>query len=353
MTIELEAPLDQNEAHTSLAAGGGASSFEHREENSPYWSAINWNAAPEFEVDVLNKLKSQYWVSEAVSLSSDLKSWDTLTAEEKQLVMHVFTGLTMLDTVQGRFGANSLKADATSMFEEAIMDNISWMEQIHSQSYSRIFSTLARTPEINQAFRWSSENEYLRKKVDIVMKYYRQYAADPVERAKKKVVSVFLESFLFYSGFYLPIFFSGQSKLQGTASMVRLIMRDEAVHGYYIGAKFQETYRTLSKNQQEEINEWAYDILDELYQNEVRYTQDLYDGVGLTEEVKQFLRYNANRALANLGFDPLYPKEQLNPVILNGMDLTAESHDFFSTTSASYSLPTQEDAELDDDDFDF
>jgi ribonucleoside-diphosphate reductase beta chain len=297
---------------------------------------------------------SQFWVPEAVALApADVKSWGTLTPDEKQLVLHVFTGLTMLDTVQGRFGANALKNDATTLFEEAIYDNIAFMEQIHARSYSRIFSTLASTPEINQAFRWSSENEYLRKKVEIVMKYYRAHTSDPVERSKKKIVSVFLESFLFYSGFYLPIFFAGQSKLVNTSSMIRLIMRDEAVHGYYIGAKFQETYRTLDASQQIEVTEWAYDILDELYENEVRYTQDLYDGVALTEEVKQFLRYNANRALANLGFDPLYAKEQLNPVILNGMDLTQEAADFFSTKVTDYSVSTQANAELEEEDWEF
>ena len=36
-------------------------------------------------------------------------------------------------------------------------------------------------------------------------------------------------------------------------------------------------------------------------------TQSLYDGVGWTEEVKTFLRYNANKALMNLGQDPLFP----------------------------------------------
>jgi ribonucleoside-diphosphate reductase beta chain len=38
----------------------------------------------------------------------------------------------------------------------------------------------------------------------------------------------------------------------------------------------------------------------ELYENEIRYTADLYDGLGLTEDVKKFLHYNAYKALMNL-----------------------------------------------------
>ncbi len=56
--------------------------------------------------------------------------------------------------------------------------------------------------------------------------------------AKKKITSVFLESFLFccYSG-TADVFL--QPWLTNTADLIRLIIRDEAVHGYYIGYKYQ------------------------------------------------------------------------------------------------------------------
>jgi ribonucleoside-diphosphate reductase beta chain len=239
------------------------------------------------------------------------------------------------------------------MFEEAVLSNIAFMEQIHSKTYSSIFSTLSNTRDINDAFRWSSENEYLRKKQEIVMTQYRNYSQDPMDQAKKKAVSVLLESFLFYSGFYLPLYFNGQAKLTNTADGIRLILRDESIHGYYLGAKFQESYRQLSEEQQEELQEWTYDILQELYENEIRYTQDLYDEFGLTEEVKTFLRYNANRALGNLGFDALFPKENVNPVILTQLDLSQETHDFFSGSGAAYVVSVKEDQELDEEEWDF
>ena len=48
------------------------------------------------------------------------------------------------------------------------------------------------------------------------------------------------ESFLFYSGFYAPMYWSSHAKLTNTADLIRLIIRDEAVHGYYIGYKYQQ-----------------------------------------------------------------------------------------------------------------
>jgi ribonucleoside-diphosphate reductase beta chain len=58
----------------------------------------------------------------------------------------------------------------------------------------------------------------------------------------------------------------------------------------------------------------------------------LYDEHDLTEDVKAFLRYNANKALQNLGFDALFPEERVNPIVLSSMGETAETHDFFSAT---------------------
>lgn len=325
-----------------------------REEINPYWRAINWNQAEKEDsvsYQVYNKLVANFWLPEKIAVSNDLGAWGTLTDAEKLLVMRVFTGLTMLDTIQSRFGAPTLLNDARSLFEEAVYSNIIFMETVHAKSYSNIFSTLASTTEINQAFRWSEENPYLRKKADTILGYYKDSAHLPFAHLRKKIASVFLESFLFYSGFYLPLYFNGQAKLTNTADIVKLIIRDEGVHGYYIGVKFQEELKALNAEDQEELQDWAYDLLMELYDNEVLYTQDLYDEHELTEDVKIFLRYNANRALQNLGYDNLFPYEKVNPVILNQISGGSENHDFFSGSGASYTMAVKE--ELTSEEWDF
>ncbi|MBN8933200.1 MAG: ribonucleotide-diphosphate reductase subunit beta, partial [Rhizobium pusense] len=168
------------------------------------------------------------------------------------------------------------------------------------------------------------------------------------------IASVFLESFLFYSGFYLPMFWSSRAKLTNTADLIRLIIRDEAVHGYYIGYKFQRAIDRLNENERQEIKDFAFDLLLELYDNEAKYTEDLYDGVGLTEDVKQFLHYNANKALMNLGYEALFPAEacRVNPAILSALSPNAdENHDFFSGSGSSYVIGKA--VATEDEDWDF
>jgi ribonucleoside-diphosphate reductase beta chain len=301
--------------------------------------AINWNNIDDdMDKVIWEKLLAQFWVATRFPVSNDLKSWNKLHENEKTLVMRVFTGLTLLDTVQGTVGVESMMQDAVTPHEEAVLANIQFMEHIHAQSYSQIFQTLASTEQINEAFRWSEDNDYLQYKSQRMQEIYA--TADPLQ---KKIASVMLESFLFYSGFYLPLWLNGHAKLPNSADVLKFIIRDESVHGYYIGYKFQQAFANESAERQEELTDWAYDLVSELYDNEVRYTQELYDEHGLTEDVKAFLRYNANKALMNLGLDPLFPKSdtEFNPIVLNGMSLGTETHDFFSTTG-SYRMANSE-----------
>ncbi len=309
--------------------------------------AINWNrVTDEKDLEVWNRLTTNFWLPEKIPLSNDVPSWETLTDHEKDLTVKVFTGLTQLDTIQGKIGALALVGDAVTAHEESVYLNIAFMEAVHAKSYSSIFSTLCSTEQIDEAFRWCKENDLLQKKASIIVKNY--HGDDPL---KKKIASVFLESFLFYSGFYLPMHWSSRAKLTNTADLIRLIIRDEAVHGYYVGYKFQQAYREETQERRQEIKDFAYELLLELYDNEVHYTESLYDSVGLTEDVKKFLHYNANKALMNLGFEALFPASEtnVNPAIMAALSPSAdENHDFFSGSGSSYVMGKVEDTEDDD-----
>jgi ribonucleoside-diphosphate reductase beta chain len=311
---------------------------------------INWNRIEDpIDLEVWNRLTANFWLPEKVPVANDIQSWSNMTNEEKEVTKKVFTGLTLLDTIQGTIGAMSLMPDARTPHEEAVITNIAFMESVHAKSYSTIFSTLCSTQEIDEAFRWSIENQYLSKKSQIILDKYE--GNDPL---KRKVASTLLESFLFYSGFYWPMYLSSRSRLTNTADMIRLIIRDEAVHGYYIGYKFQLALAEETEVRKAELQEYTYDLVMELFDNEAKYTAELYDEVGLTEDVKKFLHYNANKALMNLGYDALFPKEvtNVNPAILSALSPNAdENHDFFSGSGSSYVIGKHESTI--DDDWDF
>ena len=317
--------------------------------------AINWNAIEDdTDTSVWSRLTSNFWLPEKVPLSNDIPTWNKMTKEEQLLTMRVFGGLTMLDTVQSTIGAPTLMKDAITPHEEAVYANIAFMEAVHAKSYSSIFSTLASTEEINELFRWTKENDYLIEKQKRVVELYYLEGDEPVTKLKRKIASVFLESFMFYSGFYLPLYWASRSKLTNTADLIRLIIRDEAIHGYYIGYKFQVGFNKLSQEEKDELREFTYDFLMKVYRIEEKYTSEIYDDIGLTEDVKAFLRYNGNKALANLGFDPLFAENttKVSPSIMASLSAESdENHDFFSGSGSSYVVGVAEATE--DDDWDF
>lgn len=312
--------------------------------------AVNWNNVDPFDKEIWDRLTGNFWLPEKISLTGDLPSWSTLTADEQRSVSEVFAGLTLLDTIQARVGALSLIPDARTQHEEDIYIQIAHMESVHAKSYSSIFSTLLSTDEINDIFRWSSENEYLRKKAAIVLNYYR--GDDP---EKRKIASTLLESFLFYSGFFMPLWWASKGKLVATADIITLILRDESVHGAYIGAKFGQAYREADDARQWELESFANDLFWELYENELHYTEMIYDPMGITEHVKTFLRYNAVKAFQNLGLEePDFGDENMEvlPQILAALDPGGNAnHDFFSSTSSSYVFGSAVGADIGEDDW--
>ena len=301
-----------------------------------YYKAINWNAIEDvIDKSTWEKLTEQFWLDTRIPLSNDLDDWRKLSNKEKDLVGKVFGGLTLLDTMQSETGVQALRSDIRTPHEEAVFNNIQFMESVHAKSYSSIFSTLNTKAEIEEIFEWTNTNPYLQRKAEIINEIYLD--GSPLE---KKVASVFLETFLFYSGFFTPLYYLGNNKLANVAEIIKLIIRDESVHGTYIGYKFQLGFNELPEEEQEKLKEWMYDLLYTLYENEEGYTESLYDGVGWTEEVKTFLRYNANKALMNLGQDPLFPDsaDDVNPIVMNGISTGTSNHDFFSQVGNGYLL---------------
>jgi ribonucleoside-diphosphate reductase beta chain len=318
--------------------------------NLPLPHAINWNRLhDDKDLEVWNRLTVNFWLPEKVPLSNDVQSWATLRPEERQLTIRLFTGLTLLDTIQGAVGAPSMMKDVQTPHEEAVLTNIAFMESVHARSYSSIFSTLCSTREVDEAFRWSEENPHLQEKARIILDKY-DAGTDPL---KRKIASVFLESFLFYSGFYLPMYWSSRAKLTNTADLIRLIIRDEAIHGYYIGYKFQRALERLAEAERAALKDFVFALMFDLYEIEARYTEELYDDIGLTEDVKAFLHYNANKALQNLGYEALFPPAacEVNPAILAALSTDSENHDFFSGSGSSYVIGKA--VATEDEDWDF
>lgn len=311
--------------------------------------AVNWNKEDDnFTQAFWEQNVKQFWLPEEISVSKDLKVWNELSIKEKELYKKVLAGLTLLDTKQGNEGIPSMMSLTDNFQRKAVLSFMGTMEEIHAKSYSSIFMTLLSNEEIEELFEWIETEDTLQKKAQLILAQYEN-TQDKKSLYLSMVTSVFLESFLFYSGFFYPLYLAGQGKMVASGEIISLILRDESLHGKYIGLLAQELYNSFDEDDKLILTNNMYDILDNLMENEINYTKKIYKESGLENEVINFLKYNANRALENLGFEQYYNTQEVNPIVLNGLSTETKTHDFFSTKGNGYQKGIYE--ELEDEDF--
>ena len=143
-----------------------------------------------------------------------------------------------------------------------------------------------------------------------------------------RVASVFLESYIFYSGFFYPLYLAGQGKLTTSGEIIRKILLDETIHGSFTGFDAQEIFKTLTPEEQEKANKEMYTLLLDLYENELKYTKDIYGEIGLFED------------------------KEINPIIENAMNTSTKNHDFFSVKGDGYVVSMNVES-IEDEDFIF
>ncbi len=283
---------------------------------------------------------AQMWVDTEFPVSDDVADWEAAAEAERTSYKYVLAGLTGLDTLQGGEGMPLLAVHTGDERKRAVLTFMAAMEQIHAKSYSTIFTTLVPSDETRRLLsEWVPSQPQLTFKAEMISRHYRALLRPDPSRLDiymACVASVFLESFLFYSGFYYPLYLTGQGRMTTSGEIIRKILLDESIHGVFVGMLAQELYAELTEMEREEAAERTETLLDELYRNELEYTALLYDEVGLTDDVVRYIEYNANKALNNLGLEPAFAPEPFSAIVLNGLDTGTKHHDFFSQKGDGY-----------------
>lgn len=318
------------------------------------------------------KQTSNFWLPEKIPLSNDLKTWNLLDESTQKVVSHSLASLTRLDTLQAEFGAPCLlSSPGVTPHESANLSFITGMEAVHARSYSSIFSTLLPSDEIQDTFNWANIDSLLSEEMDLFMAVYQseriEFFTDSLPgstlTAVKAATSVMLESFLFYTGFYPVLKLALEGKLTNTADIIRLIMRDEAVHGFYIGGIFERLREETVEEEPElwqRVEEYIEQTMKALFEAEKKRIEWYYSWSDTCKQwipdALQFLGYNAKMAGSNLGDSDYagligdYGNNVSAGILSQLSTVSDENHDYFSGSGSSYIVGTVE--QVTDDDWD-
>ncbi len=286
--------------------------------------------------DYYSQQNQMHWFPEDVPLHNDVKDWQTMTDEEKNLLTQIFRLFTQSDVDVGsgyvdRYMRIFKKPEARMM-----MSSFANMESIHQHAYSLLLDTVGM-PEVE--YKAFSEYEAMADKHEYI-NAVKVTKGDKKSIAKALAIySGFTEGLQLFSSFIILLNFPRFGKMKGMGQIITYSIRDESMHVEAMTKLFREFI-------QENIDLWTDDFKKEIYQacREMVDLEDRFldlvfeqgDIPGLTKkEMQQYIRYIADRRLLQLGLKPNYGVKD-NP--LNWLDdvLGVEHQNFFEGRATTY-----------------
>lgn len=281
-----------------------------------------------------------HWIPEEVSLHEDIRDWrQKLSDKERNLLTQIFRFFTQSDVeVQNcymeQYG-RIFKPTEVKMMLSAFSN----METIHIAAYSYLLDTIGIPEAEYQAFLKYKE---MKDKFD----HLQEFSMDSkVGIAKTMAVfGAFTEGLQLFASFAILLNFPRFNKMKGMGQIVAWSARDESLHTLSIIQLFrtflQENPEIDTPELKEQITKECH-ISVELEDAFIDLAYEAGDIEGLkASEVKEYIRYIADRRLKQLGYDPIYGADK-NPLpwmdeMLNGVEHT----NFFENRVTEYSKGT-------------
>jgi len=286
--------------------------------------------------DYYSQQNQMHWFPEDVPLHNDVKDWQSLDDNEKNLLTQIFRLFTQsdVDVSSGyvdRYMRIFKKPEARMM-----MGAFNNMESIHQHAYSLLLDTVGMPEAEYKAF---AEYEAMADKHEYIDNV-KVTKGDKRSIAKALAVySGFTEGLQLFSSFIVLLNFPRFGKMKGMGQIITYSIRDESLHVEAMTKLFREFIK-------ENIEIWTDDFKKEIYQAcrdmvklEDRFLDlvfEMGDIEGLTkEEVLKYIRYIADRRLLQLGLKPNYGVKD-NPLLWLDEVLGVEHQNFFEGRATAY-----------------
>ncbi|VAV90789.1 Ribonucleotide reductase of class Ia (aerobic), beta subunit [hydrothermal vent metagenome] len=283
-----------------------------------------------------------HWLPEEVPMADDVKDWNmTITEGEKHLLMQIFRFFTQADVEVN----NCYMRHYTQVFKptevQMMLAAFSNMETIHVAAYSHLLDTLGIPETEYEAFLKYDE---MKAKYD----YMQIWGVDSKEDIAKTlaVFGGFTEGLQLFASFAILMNFPRFGKMKGMGQIITWSVRDESLHTNSIIKLFhtfvQENPEVWTDKLQADLTQACQTIVthEDAF---IDLAFEMGDIEGLTaKEVKDYIRYIADRRLTQLNLSPIY-FVGINPLpwmdeILNGI----EHVNFFENRATEYSKASTE-----------
>ncbi|MFN4163892.1 MAG: ribonucleotide-diphosphate reductase subunit beta [Ferrovibrio sp.] len=278
-----------------------------------------------------------HWLPEEVPLADDVKDWQKkLTPGEKNLLTQIFRFFTQADVEVNNCYMKNYSRVFKPTEVQMMLSAFSNIETVHIAAYSHLLDTIGMPEEEYSAFLRYKE---MKDKYD----YMQQFGVDTKEDIAKTlaVFGAFTEGLQLFASFAILMNFPRWNKMKGMGQIVSWSVRDETLHTNSIIKLFHTFLEENPEVWTEQFQRDLYVACSTIVEHEDAFIDLAFaiDGVqGLTaQEVKDYVRWTADRRLLQLKLQPMYRIEK-NPLpwldaILNGVEHT----NFFENRATEYS----------------
>ena len=265
--------------------------------------------------DMWEKHESSHWLPKEVPMLEDIKDWkNKLTKEEQYFLTNIFRFFTQGDVdVAGAYVKNYLPYFPQPEVRMMLL-SFGAREAVHIAAYSHLIETLGMPDSMYNEFMKYQE---MRDKHDYITEISNQNTTKQNTAKHIAVFSAFTEGMQLFSSFIMLLNFPRNGTMKGMGQIVTWSIVDETMHCESMTKLFRTYIEENKEIWNDELKGELYTVATRMVELEDKFI-DLAFQMGemqrlSSDDVKQYIRYIADRRLISLGLKGVF-KVKKNPL---------------------------------------
>jgi ribonucleoside-diphosphate reductase beta chain len=284
------------------------------------------------------KHEQSHWLFGEVPMNEDVKDWkNKLTDEQKQFLTHIFRFFTQGDIdVAGGYVKNYLPHFPQPEVRMMLM-GFAAREALHVAAYSHLIETLGMPDETYNQF---LEYQAMKDKHEYFMNL--SLKKQNVESVATNIAafSAFTEGMQLFSSFIMLLNFPRHGLMKGMGQIITWSIVDETIHTESMIKLFRTYIEENKEIWNDELKGRIYTIAEKMVTLEDKFIDLAFQQGAMenltSDDVKQYIRYIADRRLISLGLKGVF-KVKRNPLPWVEEMINAPTHtNFFENRSTDY-----------------
>jgi ribonucleoside-diphosphate reductase beta chain len=265
--------------------------------------------------DAWLKHEQAHWLHTEVPMAEDVKQWKkSLTPQEKTFLTNIFRFFTQGDIdVAGGYVNNYLPHFPQPEVRMMLM-GFAAREALHIAAYSHLIETLGLPESTYNQF---MEYQEMKDKHDYVLDISSKNGTLESTATHIAVFSAFTEGMQLFSSFIMLLNFPRHGIMKGMGQIVTWSIVDETMHAENMMKLFKEYIKENPEIWNDELKSKIYTIAEKMVELEDKFIDLAFADGDMRDlqpaDVKQYIRYIADRRLIGLGMKGIF-KVKKNPL---------------------------------------